>query len=63
MCYSELVDVTEKRSAILSLSQPQNDWFSWLNREILELHSMQKVPRRSFIFFNIDFQQTGAFKI
>lgn len=32
MCYSALVDVMEKRSAILSLSQPQCDAFSWLKQ-------------------------------
>lgn len=42
MCYSALVDVMEKRSAILSLSQPQYDAFSWLNDEILELSCERK---------------------
>lgn len=44
VCYSALVDVMEKRSAILSRSQPQNDLFSWLNREILELHCKRSKP-------------------
>lgn len=42
MCYSALVDVMEKRSAILSLSQPQYDAFSWLNDERLELSCERK---------------------
>lgn len=51
MCYSALVDVMEKRSAILSLSQPQYDAFSWLNGEILELHCERQHPesRTSYV--------------
>lgn len=45
MYYSALVDVMEKRSAILSLSQPRYDAFSWLNGEILELHCEKGGPK------------------
>lgn len=42
VCYSALVDVMEKRSAILSLSQPLYDAFSWLNGEVLELRCQRR---------------------
>lgn len=38
VCCSALVDVMEKRSAILRLCRSRYDAFSWLNGELFELH-------------------------